>query len=312
MAGVISPSMPVWVVEDAATGRRAYSNMNEGLGRALRFGAYSDDVIERLRSMASELAPALRSAIAAQAEPLNLKALISQALLMGDECHNRNIAATSLLTRQLAPALARQGERGAHALEFMRDNNHFFLNLSMAACQLMLRSAHGVPRSSLVTAMARNGVDFGIRISGCGDRWFTAPSTVPDGLYFPGYSAADANPDLGDSAITETAGLGGFAMAAAPAIVAFVGGTPAQATRYSEEMTTVTVARNPEFQLPALGFAGAPTGIDARLVVDSGTAPVINTGIAHRRPGIGQIGAGIAHAPIRCFSVALAALEETL
>jgi hypothetical protein len=194
-------------------------------------------------------------------------------------------------------------------LEFMRDNNHFFLNLSMAACKLMLMSADGVPRSSLVTAMARNGVEFGIRVSGCGERWFVAPSTVPDGLYFPGYSEADANPDLGDSAITETAGIGGFAMAAAPAIVGFVGGTPADATARSVEMAAITVARQAEFQLPALGFTGSPAGIDARLVVDSGTAPVINTGIAHRRAGVGQIGAGIARAPLACFAAALAVLE---
>jgi len=312
MAGIISPSMPLLAVEDAATGRRAYSNLNEGLGRALRFGANDEEVLRRLGWMVTELGPTLRSAFRSLPEPLNAKSIISQALLMGDECHNRNVAATSLTARQLAPALAREGEAGVRALEFMRDNNHFFLNISMAACKLMLLAGHGVPGSTMVTAMARNGVDFGIRVSGSGDTWFTAPAPVPDGLYFPGYGPADANPDLGDSAITETAGIGGFAMAAAPAIVGFVGGTPAQATAYSLEMATITLARNREFQLPALGFAGSPTGIDLRKVLDTGSAPVINTGIAHRLAGVGQIGAGIARAPVGCFVAALAAAEDGL
>jgi Protein of unknown function (DUF1116) len=311
MAGVTSPSMPLFVVENAATGRRAYSNLNEGLGKVLRYGANDGEVLRRLRWMVGELGPTLQAALASLSEPVNLKAIISQALQMGDECHNRNVAATSLLSRQLAPALARQGEPGVRALEFMRDNNFFFLNLSMATCKLMTMAGHGVAGSTLVTTMARNGVDFGIRVSGCGDAWFTAPAPVPDGLYFPGYGPQDANPDLGDSAITETAGIGGFAMAAAPAIVGFVGGTQAQATAYSVEMGTITLARNREFQLPALGV-GAATGIDLRRVLDTGSQPVINTGIAHRLPGIGQIGAGICRAPLGCFTAALAAIEAVL
>ena len=312
MAGVISPSMPLYAVVDVTTGARAYCNLNEGLGKALRFGANDGDVLRRLRWMIAELGPTLKAALRSLPEPLNAKSIISQALLMGDECHNRNVAATSLMARQLAPALARQGEPGIRALEFLRDNNHFFLNLSMAACKVMLLAGHGVPGSTLVTAMARNGVDFGIRVSGSGNAWFTAPAPVPDGLYFPGYGPTDANPDLGDSAITETAGIGGFAMAAAPAIVGFVGGTPAQATAYSLEMQTITLARNREFQLPALGFTGTATGIDVRRVLDTGSLPVINTGIAHRLPGIGQIGAGIARAPLGCFVAALAGVEAAL
>jgi hypothetical protein len=257
--------------------------------------------------MALELGPALGGALRALDEPLDLKALTAQALQMGDEAHNRNVAATSLVARRLAPALARRGAIGA--MEFLRDNDHFFLNLSMAACKVGLDAAHGVPGSTMVTAMARNGVEFGLRVSGCGDRWFTAPATVPDGLYFPGYGPEDANPDLGDSAITETAGIGGFAMAASPAIVGFVGGTAEQALGYTREMATITLGRNREYQLPALGFAGTPTGIDVRAVLDANVAPVINTGIAHRRPGIGQIGAGIARAPLACFAAALDALE---
>ncbi|MDQ6919440.1 MAG: DUF1116 domain-containing protein [Candidatus Dormibacteraeota bacterium] len=311
MAGVVSASMPLFVVEDAATGRRAYSTLNEGLGKVLRYGANDVEVLRRLRWMNNELGPVLKAALRSLAEPINAKSIISQALQMGDECHNRNIAATSLLARQLAPALAGQGEPGIRALEFLRDNNFFFLNLSMASCKLMLLAGHDVAGSSLVTTMARNGVEFGIRVSGTGDAWYTAPAPVPEGLYFPGYGPSDANPDLGDSAITETAGIGGFAMAAAPAIVGFVGGTFAEAMAYSVEMGTITLARNREFQLPTLGV-GAATGIDVRRVLDSGSEPVINTGIAHRLPGVGQVGAGICRAPLGCFTKALAGLEAVL
>ena len=228
MAGVISPSMPVWLVDDKEHGARAFSNMNEGLGKVLRFGAFSDDVITRLRWMASEFAPTVGAAVV-ELGGIELKPLIAQALHMGDECHNRNTAASSLLFKQLAPAMLRTDvsrEKASAALEFIAATDHFFLNISMAACKVMLDAAHGVPGSSLVTAMSRNGVDFGIRTSGTGDAWFTAPAPLVQGLYFPGYSADDAAPDLGDSAIAETAGLGGFAMGAAPAIVQFVGGTP--------------------------------------------------------------------------------------
>ncbi|HWK25283.1 MAG TPA: DUF1116 domain-containing protein [Solirubrobacter sp.] len=306
MAGVLSPSMPVVVVEDA-DGRRAFSNLNEGLGKVLRFGANGPEVLERLAWMGRELAPALSRALHATG-PLNLKALTAQALQMGDECHNRNVASTSLLARRLAPELAAQGG-AVETLRFLAGNDHFFLNLSMAACKLAMDAGHGVPGSTLVTAMARNGVEFGIRVSGAGDAWFTAPATVPDGLYFPGFGPDDANPDLGDSAITETAGIGGFAMAAAPAIVGFVGGTAEQALGYTREMAGITLGRNREYQLPSLGFAGTPTGIDVRAVLDTGIAPIINTGIAHRRPGVGQIGAGIARAPLACFADALTTLE---
>jgi hypothetical protein len=306
MAGVVSPSMPVLVVENVTHRTRAFATLNEGLGKVLRFGANDASVMERLRWMADTLSPALGRALETSG-PIDLKMLTGQALQMGDECHNRNMAATALLARQLAPALVKSTPAGTaiSELEFLLDNNHFYLNASMAACKASLDAAHGIEGSTLVTAMARNGVDFGIRVSGARDTWFTAPSTVPDGLYFAGYGPADANPDLGDSAITETAGIGGFAMAAAPAIVRFVGGEPSDAARYTLEMGGITLGRNADYALPTLGFAGTPTGIDVRRVVDSGTLPVINTGIAHRLPGIGQIGAGIARAPEACFSAAL-------
>jgi hypothetical protein len=298
--------MPVLVVDDVEHHTRAFASMNEGLGKVLRFGAYDASVMARLRWMADTLGPALSHALSASG-PVDLKLLTGQALQMGDECHNRNVAATSLFARLIAPALVRsvESDTAAAVLDFLQANNHFYLNVSMAACKASLDAAHGVADSTLVTAMARNGVEFGIRVSGAGSEWFTAPSTVPDGLYFAGFGPDDANPDLGDSAITETAGIGGFAMAAAPAIVRFVGGDAADAIRYTEEMGRITLGRNPDYALPSLSFAGTPTGIDLRRVVDSGTAPVINTGIAHRLPGVGQIGAGIARAPLECFAAGL-------
>jgi hypothetical protein len=314
MAGIISPSMPLWVVENTDRGNRTYCNLNEGLGKVLRFGANGPDVIERLRWLGGEFFRTMRVAVRALADA-NLKPLMAQALHMGDEVHNRNAAASSLLFKRLAIALLGSDvDRGAvqRALAFVAGNDHFFLNISMAACKAMLDAAHGVPHSSMVTVMARNGVNFGIRLSGTGDRWFQAPANPVDGLYFPGYSVADAAADLGDSAITETAGLGGFAMAASPAIVQFVGGTPADATANSRRMLDITLGSNPAFTLPALNFGGTPAGIDARLVVDSGVLPIINTGIAHRQAGVGQIGAGITTAPMECFSDAIGALAATL
>ena len=310
MAGIISPSMPLWVVENKAHGNRAFSNFNEGLGKVLRFGANGDEVLARLRWMRDVLAPTVRLALRSAGE-IELKPMMAQALHMGDEVHNRNAAATGLFFKRIAAHLARL-EQGVSALEFIAANDHFFLNLSMAACKSMLDAAKGVPHSSMVTVMARNGVNFGVRLSGTGDRWFQAPANPVDGLFFPGYDVNDAAADLGDSAITETAGLGGFAMAASPAIVKFVGGTPADATRHSRDMQLITLTQHAAFTLPALNFAGSGAGIDARRVVDRGILPVINTGIAHRKAGVGQIGAGITTAPLACFVAGLAALATEL
>jgi len=260
--------------------------------------------------MNRELAPLLDDALR-RAGGVDVASLIARALTMGDEAHNRNTAATSLLIRALAPKLAttRQGDV-ERALAFMGASDSFFLNVAMAACKATLDPAHGLSGSTLVTAMARNGTEFGIRVSGTGDRWFTAPAPKVRGLYFPGYGPDDANPDLGDSAITETAGLGAFALAAAPAIVQFVGGTPADALANTLAMGHITLGRNSAFTLPALNFGGTPAGIDARKVVDTGILPVINSGIAHRRAGVGQIGAGVTRAPLACFAQAISALAR--
>ncbi|WP_431231187.1 DUF1116 domain-containing protein [Mycolicibacterium psychrotolerans] len=314
MAGIISPSMPVWVVENTAAGNRAYSNLNEGLGKVLRFGANSPDVLNRLRWLGSDFFTTMQVAVRGLADP-DLKPLMAQALHMGDELHNRNAAASGLLFKRLTLALLGSelaSDAVRRALEFVAGNDHFFLNISMAAAKSMSDAAADVPGSSMVTVMARNGVNFGIKLSGTGNQWFQAPANPVDGLYFPGYTVDDAAADLGDSAITETNGLGGFAMAASPAIVQFVGGTPADATANSRRMLSITLGANPAFTLPPLNFGGTPAGIDARLVADSGILPIINTGIAHRQAGVGQIGAGITTAPMDCFTGALAALASGL
>ena len=313
MAGIISASMPVFVVENAAFGNRAYATMNEGLGKVLRYGAYGPEVIERLKWMASMLYPALKDAVAS-AGRIDLKAVISQALHMGDEVHNRNRAATSLLYRALAPHVVRTcGDRevAAKVLEFISGNDHFFLNLSMAASKACLDPARGIANSSVAVAIARNGTDFGVQLAGTGDAWFTGPAPVPDALFFAGFTKADANPDIGDSAITETYGLGGFAIAAAPAIVQFVGGKAADALDYTRQMYGITAGENQAFQIPALDFRGAPCGIDCVKVVETGVLPFIDTGVAHKKPGIGQVGAGVLSAPAEPFIAAFQGLAET-
>ncbi|MBB5193187.1 hypothetical protein HNQ50_003941 [Silvimonas terrae] len=310
MAGIISPSMPLWVIQNKTNGQRTFSNFNEGLGKVLRFGANNDEVLQRLYWMRNELAPAMQAAVRQLGE-IELKPLMAQALHMGDEVHNRNAAATGLLIKRLLPALL-QTSTSLSTLQtvvsFIVGNDHFFLNLSMAASKAMMDAAANVPFSSMVSVMARNGVNFGIRVSGTGDQWFQAPANPVEGLFFPGYGVADAAADLGDSAITETAGLGGFAMASSPAIVKFVGGTPADATANSLRMQSITIGSNPAFTLPALNFAPTAAGIDIRKVVDRNILPIINTGIAHKAPGVGQIGAGITTAPMPGFVEAIQAL----
>jgi hypothetical protein len=316
MAGVISPSMAVYVVEDAEHGHRTFSNLNEGYGKVLRYGAYAPQVLDRLRWMNEVLGPAIGEALPAvnDGQGIDLRALLAEALHMGDEGHNRNKAGSLLFTRHLAPALAALPslERGEarRAIDFLGANALSVLNPVMAACKAMADAAHGVPGSTLVSAMARNGTDFGIRVSGLGERWFTAPAMVPDGLYFPGFGPEDANPDIGDSTITETAGIGAFAMAAAPAIVTFVGGEAAEAVEATMEMYEITVAEHDHFTIPALGFRGTPVGIDVARVVELGVTPRVNTGIAHREAGVGQVGAGLVRPPREIFEQALIAWSE--
>src|SRR5437660_6831077 len=310
MAGITSPSMPVFVVEDKTHGNQTFSTLNEGLGKVLRYGAFAPEVLQRLRWMQEVLGPSLGRAIR-NLGGVDVRAIMAQALQMGDECHNRNKAATSLFVRQVGPALVETGHsvaETASVLRFIAGNDHFHLNPSMAAAKAITLAGANVPHSSLVVTMARNGVDFGIRVSGLGERWFVGPAQYIQGLYFAGYGPEDANPDIGDSAITETSGVGAFAMAGAPAIVQFIGGTPADALRYTREMYDITVTSNPLFGIPSLDFQGVPFGIDIRQVCRLNMPPVINTGIAHRLPGVGQVGAGVVYPPMECFEQALKAL----
>ena len=312
MAGIVTFSMPVWIVQNKTAGNYAYATINEGLGKVLRFGAYQDEVMERLRWIEAELYPLLKEAVQICGE-IDLKTMIAQILQMGDEGHNRNKAGTSLLIRILAPAIVQTRfteTQKVKALKFLDSNDHTFLNLTMPACKSTLDPVGNVEYSTVVFAMARNGTDFGIRVSGLGDRWFTAPAEVIDGLYFPGFTKDDANPDVGDSCITETAGIGGFCMGAAPAIVQFVGGTPVDALNYSMEMFEITVGEGNTYKIPALDFRGSATGIDIRKVIETGIRPVINTGIAACKAGVGQVGAGIVHPPLSCFEQALEAFAE--
>lgn len=304
MAGVVSPNMPVFILENKAFGNRAFCTQNEGLGKVLRYGGMGEDVYARLKWMETELYPTLDRVLQSLPDGIDIKSLIAQALHMGDECHNRNRAGTSLFIRAIGPALARTNKDNeilAKVIEFIDKNDHFFLNLSMPAGKAALEPAEGVEGSSIVTVMARNGTDFGIRIACMPDKWFIAPAGIVQGLYFPGYTEADANPDIGDSTITETAGYGGVAMAAAPAIVKFVGGTPEDAVASTLEMYEITFSEHEGFTIPALNFRGTPLGIDIRKVAETGILPKINTGIAHKKPGIGGVGAGILRAPEKCF-----------
>jgi len=313
MAGVTSASMKVYVVENAEHGNKSFSNLNEGYGKVLRYGAYSDDVLKKLHWMNDVLGTALGDALTSSSG-IDMRALIAEALHMGDEGHNRNKAGSLLYLKLLAPLVAKTTKDSAamsEVLQFLGDNALSVLNPVMAACKAMTDAAHGVEGSTIVTTMARNGTDFGIRVSGLdAKQWFTAPAEIPVGLFFSGFSQDDANPDIGDSAITETAGIGGFAMATAPAIVTFVGGTPKDAMNATLEMYEITFAESKFFTMPSLEFRGTPTGIDLRKVVELGITPRINTGIAHKNAGVGQVGAGLVRPPLKIFEDAILAFAE--
>jgi hypothetical protein len=314
MAGVVSPSMPMFVLHDDVNATTALCTLNEGLGKVLRYGAYAPEVLDRLRWIERVLGPVLASALDRHG-PLDVPAIIAQAMQMGDEGHNRNRAGTSLFLRELAGDLVESGHATsdvADVVRFVHSNDHFALNLVMPAAKAAADAARDVPGSTMVVAMARNGTEFGIQTAGTGDAWFTAPADVPDGLYLGGFGPADANPDIGDSTIAETVGLGGFAMAAAPAIVRFVGGEVADALRLTLGMYEITLAEHRTYQIPILDFRGTPTGIDVTKIARTGIVPAVNTGIAGRVAGTGQVGAGLVTPPIGCFTAALRALAARI
>ncbi|MFC6342354.1 DUF1116 domain-containing protein, partial [Nocardioides hankookensis] len=312
MAGVVTSSMWMFVLEDAATGRRTHCSLNEGLGKVLRYGAYGPEVLTRLRWMRDVLGPLLRAGVRG-AGPVDVTGILTQMLQMGDEAHNRNRAGTLMLLRDLSPAMVTSGAAPAdiaEALRFVGSNDHFFLNLAMPACKLALDAARGIEGSTMVVAMARNGTDFGIQVAGTGDEWFTGPAQLADGLFLGSYGPDDANPDIGDSAITETAGIGGFAMATAPAIVRLVGGSVPDALATTRRMHEITLGENPRWTVPVLEFQGTPTGIDVTKVCRTGILPQINTGMAGKVAGVGQVGAGLVNPPAEIFPKALARLAD--
>ena len=315
MTGMTTLSQPVLVVENRSSGNRAYCTINEGLCKVMRFGGNDASVIKRLGWLRDKLGPAMGAALRS-GKGIELKPLVARGLTMGDEMHQRNVGCSSLLLRALAPELSRNvndRDELTEMLAFIGSNDQFFLNVAMVLGKAIMDPVRNIEGSSVVTAMSRNGTDFGIRVSGLGEEWFTAPVEMPEGLYFPGFSVEDANPDMGDSTIVETIGLGGFAMAASPAVAGFVGaGTPSSAADFTRIMGEITLTTNPEWTIPALDYQGVPTGIDIRLVVETGIVPTINTGIAHRKPGIGQVGAGVVKAPLECFEKALRSLAKRL
>ena len=312
MSGIITPSMAVQVVRNETFGNQTYSTLFMGVGKVLHHGAFDSSVLDRLAWMNGELAPLLKAAIQ-RAGGIDIKNIIAQAVQMGDEAHNRNMAGNALFLTALFPHMAAVGKADTveKAAIFIDSARQFILNNVMAGCKGMLDAGSRIPDSTVVTAIARNGTETGIRVSGTSDEWFTAPAPKIDGVYFPGYGPDDANPDLGDSAITETAGLGSMAMAGAPAVVQFVGGTPQFAAETTQKMYEITVTEHDAFKIPFLNFRGTPLGIDIRKVVETGITPVINTGIAHKNPGIGQIGAGLTAVPMECFVKALDAFAAS-
>lgn len=316
MGGITSANMPVFVVENTTDGNRAYCTMNEGIGKVLRFGAYSKEVVERLIWMKNVLGPTLGKALRTMKGGLDISPMMAKAIAMGDEFHQRNIAASLVFLKEMAPIITEldiSEKKRQEVIQFLADTDQFFLNIMMATGKAIMDGARMIQEGTVVTAMCRNGENFGIRISGMGDEWFTAPVNTPQGLYFTGYDGDDASPDMGDSAITETFGVGGMAMIAAPAVTRFVGaGGYEDARDTSEEMMEICISRNPNFTIPTWSFQGICLGIDARKVVEKRITPVINTGIAHKIAGYGQIGAGTVHPPIECFEKAVMAYAKKL
>lgn len=316
MGGITSASMPVIVMENKVHGNFSYCNLNEGIGKVMRFGAYDEEVLNRHRWMIRTLGPVLSAALRTMPEGLDVTTLIAQAVTMGDEFHQRNIAASALLLRSLAVAVMKCGrptEECQEVADFLARTDQFFLNVMMAYCKCVMDAGAVVGEGTIVTCMTRNGRDFGVRVAGTGKQWFTAPVNTPVGLFFTGYTQDDANPDIGDSAITETYGVGGASMVAAPGVTRFVGAGGFQdALRISDEMQEIYADSNPMLLIPGWDFQGAPMGLDIRRVVETGITPVINTGIAHKEAGIGQVGAGTVRAPLDCFVKAFEAAADKL
>lgn len=311
MAGIISPSMYVLCVKNLTYGNMAFSNLNEGLGRVLRFGAFGPDVLRHLKWLNEWVGPILKSSLILSG-PIHLKPIMIHAIEKGDECHNRHLASNRLFIDLLRPYLIKLGlnKPGVNkVLEYIEGNYYFFLNISLAACKSIADAASNIPYSTIVWALSRNGFETGLRVSGLGESWYIAKSSIPSGRLFDGFSPDDANPDMGDSTITETVGIGAFAMGAAPDIVSYLGGSSDDVITYSRKMYSITFGEHRDFRIEQFD-RGTPTGIDILKVCETGITPIINTGIAHKGGGIGQIGAGYVSAPKECFDLALEVFQE--
>lgn len=313
MTGIISPSMPVIVTKDVRYGNTVYSTFNEGGGKVLWFGAVEEETIKRLHWIRDKFGPVMKKVIA-KTGGIPIWSILAQGIQMGDECHNRHAASTNLFLKSIIEplfSLDLAQDLAFQVYKFVAGNSHFFLNISMTACKLAMDAASNIENSTIVTVMSRNGTDFGIRVSGLGDNWFVAPAPyLLDALYNPGYGSDDGAPDIGDSSIIETMGLGGFAIAAAPSMASFVGGGFQESINITRQMSLITTAKNSKFGIPSLNFEGTPTGIDVRKVVETEVLPSINSAVVHKSSGAGQIGAGIVKAPYECFANALMAFGE--
>ena len=313
MTGIVSASMPVLVTKDVTYGTTSYSTINEGGGKVLWFGAVEKETISKLRFIRDKFAPVIKKVIK-KTGGIPIWSVLAQGIQMGDECHNRHAASTNIFLKSIVEPLFSLNISKAQSLKvyrFIAENSHFFLNITMTACKLAMVAASGIENSTIVTAMSRNGTDFGIRVSGLGDKWFIAPSPLLlDALYNPGYGLNDGAPDIGDSSIIETMGLGGFAIAAAPSMASFAGGGFQESINITRQMGLITTTKNSKFGIPSLDFEGTPTGIDIRKVTETEILPSINSAVVHRSTGAGQIGAGIVHAPYECFSSAVMAFSE--
>lgn len=316
MGGITSANMAVLVVENKITGKKSYCNLNEGIGKVLRFGAYSSEVIERLKWIRNTLRPILNEALMKMPDGLDLNSIVAKAITMGDEFHQRNIAASNLFLKEILPFILETNDKFSlkeikEVTKFLGDTDQFFLNIMMAFCKSVMDYAATTTEGTIVTALSRNGYEFGIKVSGLGDKWYTAPVNTPEGLFFTGYTQEDACADMGDSAITETFGVGAMAMIASPGVTRFVGaGGFEDALQISEMMQEICISNNNNYSIPTWDFKGTCLGIDVRKVVETGITPIINTGIAHKKAGIGQVGAGTVRVPIECFEKALKDLHK--
>lgn len=313
MASAVGPSAPVLVVEmETPDGTvRTFAPINQGPGETAWFGRDTPAAVERLLLLRDVAGPAVAE-ILGRTGPLDVLAVATQGIAMGDDLHMRTQAATNLLVRTWLPHVAALPDHLRERFaQFLGGNHLFFLTLAMASARALTAWAGRVEGSSIVTTMSRNGTTFGIRLAGS-DHWHvTASPPVGEALYYAGHGPDDAAPDIGDSAVLELVGLGGPAAGNSPAVAAFLGGTMADAARATETFRRICVGASSRFVLPALGFSGTPVGVDVRAVVELGLTPKVTTGILAARSGEGQVGAGVATAPLDCFVAALLDLAGT-